>query len=338
MLDRQTIEAVEDLVVITRYKSCFFEKDWYTTQVLKTLSQIEDPRFGLVFSGGTSLSKGYGLIDRFSEDIDFKVKEFKDGMTRTDRRQLRMKMAEVIESIPGLKLINKDRFTRKDGTDFFMAEVGYQPYFPLDGSLRDCIQVELNFKQPVLAVQMRSLPSLVNRYANEAPEIPSFACVNLSETAADKLGALSWRVLSKEPDNQDLTDRGYYDPRTIRHLYDLAYLAPQVIDDPQWADLSYRTIDLDRGRDKTGKLNENNPRQLLTGLMEKLSGNKLYAEHYEDFVQSVAYGSSKSFADALDSLNSLSSKVIEQEAYRGSAIIESNVQTVDLDTDLELGA
>ena len=26
-----------------------------------------------VFSGGTSLSKGWGLIKRFSEDIDFKV-------------------------------------------------------------------------------------------------------------------------------------------------------------------------------------------------------------------------------------------------------------------------
>ena len=74
MLDRQILEAIEDLVVITRYKPCFFEKDWYTTQVLKSLSEVDDSRFGLVFSGGTSLSKGYGLIDRFSEDIDFKVK------------------------------------------------------------------------------------------------------------------------------------------------------------------------------------------------------------------------------------------------------------------------
>ena len=333
MLDRQILEAIEDLVVITRYKPCFFEKDWYTTQVLKSLSEVDDSRFGLVFSGGTSLSKGYGLIDRFSEDIDFKVKEFQDGMSRTDRRQLRLKMAEVIESIPGLELRNKDRFTRKDGTDFFMAEIGYQPYFPLDGSLRDCIQVELNFKQPVLAVQMRSLPSLVNRYANEAPEIPSFACVNLSETAADKLGALSWRVLSTEPD-----DRACYDPRTIRHLYDLAYLTPQVIDDPQWASLSYRTIDSDRARDKTGKLNDKSPRQLLTGLIEKLSGNRLYAEHYEDFVQSVAYGTSKSFVDALDSLSGLSAKVIEQEADRGNLTIRSDSRAVDLDADLELEA
>ena len=284
------------------------------------------------------MSKGYELIDRFSEDIDFKVKEFQDGMSRTDRRQLRLKMAEVIESIPGLELRNKDRFTRKDGTDFFMAEIGYQPYFPLDGSLRDCVQLEINFKQPVLPVQMRSLPSMVNRYANEAPEIPSFACVNLAETAADKLGCLSWRVLSKKPNNQDLTDRGYYDPRTIRHLYDLAYLAPEVIDDPQWADLSYRTIAIDRARDNKRKLDDLNPRQLLTELIEKLGGNKLYAEHYTDFVQSVAYGESKSFADALDSLNSLSAKVIEEEAYHGQLTIESDTRTVNLNADLELGA
>ena len=43
------------------------EKDSYVTLILKRLNQ-EIP--GLLFKGGTSLSKCYKLIDRFSEDID----------------------------------------------------------------------------------------------------------------------------------------------------------------------------------------------------------------------------------------------------------------------------
>lgn len=46
------------------------EKDFWVCVVLRLL--FEKSRFGesLVFKGGTSLSKAYGLIERFSEDID----------------------------------------------------------------------------------------------------------------------------------------------------------------------------------------------------------------------------------------------------------------------------
>lgn len=43
------------------------EKDYYVTMILKLLSeQLEH----CVFKGGTSLSKGFHVINRFSEDID----------------------------------------------------------------------------------------------------------------------------------------------------------------------------------------------------------------------------------------------------------------------------
>jgi hypothetical protein len=45
------------------------EKDFWVCQVLKILFQ-SPLKESLVFKGGTSLSKVYGLIDRFSEDID----------------------------------------------------------------------------------------------------------------------------------------------------------------------------------------------------------------------------------------------------------------------------
>ena len=45
------------------------EKDWWVTAVLKALFQTSC-RESLVFKGGTSLSKGFNIIERFSEDID----------------------------------------------------------------------------------------------------------------------------------------------------------------------------------------------------------------------------------------------------------------------------
>ena len=45
------------------------EKDWWVTLVLKALFTL--PRGShFIFKGGTSLSKAWKIIERFSEDID----------------------------------------------------------------------------------------------------------------------------------------------------------------------------------------------------------------------------------------------------------------------------
>ena len=46
------------------------EKDFWVCWTLKQLFEHPDLSKQLIFKGGTSLSKVYGLIDRFSEDID----------------------------------------------------------------------------------------------------------------------------------------------------------------------------------------------------------------------------------------------------------------------------
>jgi len=48
------------------------EKDYWITLVLQRLSTSRF-RDEAVFKGGTSLSKGYRLIDRFSEDVDLAI-------------------------------------------------------------------------------------------------------------------------------------------------------------------------------------------------------------------------------------------------------------------------
>jgi hypothetical protein len=46
----------------------FIEKDYYITEALRIIAGLYPDR--VVFKGGTSLSKGWNLINRFSEDID----------------------------------------------------------------------------------------------------------------------------------------------------------------------------------------------------------------------------------------------------------------------------
>ena len=49
------------------------EKDFWVCWTLKELFLLEEIKDNLTFKGGTSLSKVYGLIKRFSEDIDISI-------------------------------------------------------------------------------------------------------------------------------------------------------------------------------------------------------------------------------------------------------------------------
>lgn len=48
------------------------EKDWWVTAVLKALFSTSCSNY-LLFKGGTSISKGWPIIERFSEDIDLSL-------------------------------------------------------------------------------------------------------------------------------------------------------------------------------------------------------------------------------------------------------------------------
>ena len=80
------------------------EKDWWVTMVLKALFQTPYAPY-LLFKGGTSLSKGWQLINRFSEDIDIAFSRdwfleqgyaFAACENKSQRERLRKKSRAVI--------------------------------------------------------------------------------------------------------------------------------------------------------------------------------------------------------------------------------------------------
>ena len=80
-----TIDNAEKAAIFTEIatqkgmKPFAVEKDWWVSRTLEIIFQMPIAQH-LVFKGGTSLSKAWKLINRFSEDIDLAInKEFFEG-------------------------------------------------------------------------------------------------------------------------------------------------------------------------------------------------------------------------------------------------------------------
>jgi predicted nucleotidyltransferase component of viral defense system len=67
--DDQT-EALAVAAAESGWPANLLEKDIWVVWALQTLGTEQQLLETLTFKGGTSLSKAYGLIDRFSEDVD----------------------------------------------------------------------------------------------------------------------------------------------------------------------------------------------------------------------------------------------------------------------------
>lgn len=67
--ENQKIRLLEQMSTLTGYPVLVIEKDWWVCLVLKAIFQSKYAD-SVIFKGGTSLSKAYQLVERFSEDID----------------------------------------------------------------------------------------------------------------------------------------------------------------------------------------------------------------------------------------------------------------------------
>lgn len=98
------------------------EKDYYVSLFLKELLKRK-PGISIVFKGGTSLSKCYSIIDRFSEDIDLAVEFKSNKVTPSERKQLKATILLAINQL-GMTLLNKDDI--RSGRDHNEYHIGYE--------------------------------------------------------------------------------------------------------------------------------------------------------------------------------------------------------------------
>lgn len=260
------------------------------------LARIELDGTRLAFSGGTSLSKGYGLIQRFSEDLDFKVLLPKGNIARAARRAYRDAFVSAIRGA-GQWALPETNITVGNESRFFRCDIQYPVLFDLAPALRPNIKLEVSFVSPALPVETRSLRSFVAQARQEEPEVPSIACIVPAETAADKLSALTWRVLARSrSDEKD-------DPTLVRHLYDLAALESHAARDGRFPTLLGELLvaDANRGR-PSPEILAMSPTQRLMAALETLASDSEYPAEYERYVRAMSYaddGRTPSFDVAL---------------------------------------
>ena len=84
-------------------EASIIEKDYFVTLFLKEISKVLP---GIIFKGGTSLSKCHKLIKRFSEDIDLNI-EYEIKATEGQRKKLKKTILSVIEAL-NLELTTPD--------------------------------------------------------------------------------------------------------------------------------------------------------------------------------------------------------------------------------------
>src|SRR5215207_10555026 len=107
---------LEEVAELRQLLPAFIEKDWFVTQVIDIVSRVEVPDFRIVFTGGTALSKAHGLLERFSEDVDFRV--LTEG--QPNRRVLSdFKQAVVDVLRKGGFAFGDDKIRARDGNRYF---------------------------------------------------------------------------------------------------------------------------------------------------------------------------------------------------------------------------
>lgn len=70
--DKEKTAIITEIATRKGLSAFAVEKDWWVSRTLEIIFQMDIAKH-LVFKGGTSLSKAWNLIDRFSEDIDLAI-------------------------------------------------------------------------------------------------------------------------------------------------------------------------------------------------------------------------------------------------------------------------
>ena len=218
--DRETFkDMVEQTADGNGRTPAVVEKDYYVTLILKLLSeQLAE----CVFKGGTSLSKGFHVIDRFSEDIDI---TFKEHIGESRRKKLKNVVLKGISEELGMPVANWEE-TQSD-RDYNAYLFSYESVFGLqDDRLPQYVKLETalgSYSFPTQTVEIRNYIGdyLEGRGRTDLAEQFSLGrfsmnLQSLERTYIDKVFALCDYYLQGKS------------KRYSRHLYDIYKLTPLI--------------------------------------------------------------------------------------------------------------
>ena len=217
-------EVIANTAVYKNLAIAMVEKDYYVTMILKLLTKKADK---CVFKGGTSLSKGFHVLNRFSEDIDI---TFSEHTGEARRKKIKYNIMKEISEELGMPISNWDRIESDKDYNCYIFQ-----YEPLDkyvgNSLSEGVKVETALASYSFPTEKVNIDSYVRQYLKKDNkdlidefqlELFEMTLQTISRTYIDKVFALCDYYMQGKS------------KRYSRHLYDLYKLREHVVFDEEF--------------------------------------------------------------------------------------------------------
>jgi len=226
-------ELFKQLSFKTGIQAQAIEKDAWVTLVLRLIFNSEISEH-LIFKGGTSLSKAYNLIQRFSEDIDLAINReylgFEGELTKGQIRKLRRKSHEFVstEMIDILKnefknynidnqLFNIEvKNTKISDQDPEIIEIEYKSVFNKLPYIKHKVLIEIGARSLLEPAENKEVQSIIfEHYPNSSFDDKAF----IVKTISPEKTFLEKMILLHEEFTKPDDKIRYH--RMSRHLYDI---------------------------------------------------------------------------------------------------------------------
>lgn len=323
-VDKIEKEAVFNAIAAQKGMKPFaVEKDWWVSRTLEIIFQMEVAKH-LVFKGGTSLSKAWKLINRFSEDIDLAIDKdffgFTGDLGKNQRDKLRktagiyttgtfFKELEAAFKIKGFENLEfKVIDTGDSDQDPRILEIYYSNVIPADTKyILPRVQIEVSCRSLREPFTVKSFGALIDEdFAGKDFTEPLFdvPTVNAERTFLEKLFLLHEEF--HRPIDKMRVDR------LSRHLYDIYHLTKAGIAEQSINDKAlYETIVAHRYKfSRVGNVDYNlhNPKTLNPIPLESKMGE--WKSDYAKMKEDMIYEENKpTFEDLINNLEEVKNKL-----------------------------
>ena len=232
---QRRIDILNQVSNSTGLPAIAIEKDWWVTLSLKASFELDySPH--IVFKGGTSLSKSWNLIERFSEDIDLAIDRkffgFEGDISKTQIKNLRKNSCEFISTtflkdlthkLTAWKVIDECQIIAQPVNDSDkdpqIIEIHYQSVFDQSSYLPQRVLIEVSSRSLMEPTESRAINSILS---TEFPDTPFASEVFKVSTVLPQRTFLEKIFLLHEEFSQDKAKIRI--DRLSRHLYDLEKL------------------------------------------------------------------------------------------------------------------
>lgn len=228
----EAIRAADDF--FPHLSQQFIEKDYYLTEALRTIATLHPTQ--VILKGGTSLSKGWKLIERFSEDIDLALdcNKFNPPLGASRIDQTLKEIQDAVKSDPRYSFLSgKDRGrSRRERGKSLTSEFNYKQQFSGIPTVKNSILLEMGIRSGNYPTTKVQLSSYLAEFLSEsgkslgAEDENSFSMLlmEFKRTFVEKLFCIHSKVEQSQRNGEPIG-------ADARHYYDLFYLAkkPEVI-------------------------------------------------------------------------------------------------------------